>query len=292
MDNLLGLRIILLGGDRREVELYRCWKGAGLRVKMAGFEDCLEVEEEDQVALDYIEMADVLIAPLSGIKANGSVSAAFSSKQPFLVRPYIEAAGSRAILLAGSIAPALSSELSSLIDIYITAEDSELALLNAVPTAEGAIQKAMELSDITLHDSNCLIIGLGRCGLVLARTLTGLGARVSVVLRRRETEAAARIFGMKVYYGERLAEALLEADFIFNTAPTLILDSSALESAKSDAVILDLASAPGGTDFQAAQKRGLIALLLPGLPGKVAPRTAGQILSDVYPKIIKENVSY
>jgi dipicolinate synthase subunit A len=46
-------------------------------------------------------------------------------------------------------------------------------------------------------------------------------------------------------------------------------------------VVIDLASAPGGTDFNAARELGLKAELAPGLPGIVAPVTAGRIIAEL-----------
>jgi dipicolinate synthase subunit A len=51
-------------------------------------------------------------------------------------------------------------------------------------------------------------------------------------------------------------------------------------------LIVDLATQPGGTDFEAANTYGLKAILAPGLPGKVAPTFAGKILADVVPKLL------
>ncbi|TGU45664.1 dipicolinate synthase subunit A, partial [Mesorhizobium sp. M00.F.Ca.ET.186.01.1.1] len=51
---------------------------------------------------------------------------------------------------------------------------------------------------------------------------------------------------------------------------------------------LDLASKPGGTDFRYAERRGIKALLAPGLPGIVAPKTAGQILAQTLSRLIAE----
>lgn len=53
-----------------------------------------------------------------------------------------------------------------------------------MPTAEGAIQLAMEELPITLHGARVLVIGYGRLGRVLADRLAGLKARVSVAARR------------------------------------------------------------------------------------------------------------
>ena len=53
-------------------------------------------------------------------------------------------------------------------------------------------------------------------------------------------------------------------------------------------LIVDLASKPGGTDFRYAEKRGIKALLAPGLPGIVAPKTAGQIVANVLSQLLLE----
>lgn len=48
---------------------------------------------------------------------------------------------------------------NEIIDIL---KQEDLTVLNAIPTAEGAIQIAMEKSLKTIHGSNCLIMGFGR----------------------------------------------------------------------------------------------------------------------------------
>lgn len=58
------------------------------------------------------------------------------------------------------------------------------ALRNAVPTAEGAIQIAMQELPVTLHGLPCLIIGAGRVSRALQQRLRGLGADVTVAARR------------------------------------------------------------------------------------------------------------
>jgi dipicolinate synthase subunit A len=57
------------------------------------------------------------------------------------------------------------------------------------------------------------------------------------------------------------------------------------------ALIIDLASKPGGTDFRYAEKRGIKALLAPGLPGIVAPKTAGQIIAKTLSRLVSEQMA-
>ena len=70
------------------------------------------------------------------------------------------------------------------IRLYDYLKQEELALLNAIPTAEGAIQIAMEQLPVTIHDLPVLVIGAGRIGSAVAMRLRGLGARVTVSARR------------------------------------------------------------------------------------------------------------
>ena len=59
---------------------------------------------------------------------------------------------------------------------------------------------------------------------------------------------------------------------------------------RKDAVVIDIAQAPGGTDFAAADELGIKAFLDLGLPGKVAPETAGEILARVIPGLILDDL--
>jgi dipicolinate synthase subunit A len=77
----------------------------------------------------------------------------------------------------------------------------------------------------------------------------------------------------------QLSKSLREADVIFNTVPSMVLTAEMLENVSPEAVIIDIASAPGGTDFHAANRLMIKAVLAPGLPGRVAPKTAGRILA-------------
>ena len=280
----IGKTVILCGGDRREIALYRCWKSKGIAVKTAGFEQIPEMERAE--VSDFREAA-ALIAPLPGIQADGSIRALFA-KEGLLIDDCLEETRPGVILLAGAAAEPLRKKLAQRTTFLLTGDDEELALLNAIPTAEGAVQKAMELSPVTLHGSSTLIFGLGRCGRALARALRGLGARVTVVVRRSENAALAYSMGLTAIELEAAAAAAKEADFIFNTVPAPLLNAGFLKRVRAGAVILDLAAAPGGTDFTAAAGLGLKAVLLPGLPGLVAPQTSGLILERVYRRLLRE----
>ena len=164
-----------------------------------------------------------------------------------------------------------------------------MAIYNSIPTAEGAVMMAIQNTDITLHGSSCMVLGIGRTGMTLARTLQGLGAKVKVGVRREEHFARSYEMGFEPFYIKDLQQYAGNIDLLFNTIPTMIVTAQIIANLPSRAVIIDLASKPGGTDFRFAEKRGIKALLAPGLPGIVAPKTAGRIMADCLSRLILED---
>lgn len=138
----------------------------------------------------------------------------------------------------------------------------------------------MENSDITLHGSKCAVLGFGRCGKVLAHMLKGIGASTSVEARNLADLAYIESYGYKPIPLVELSNYIGEYDFIFNTIPSLILDQKKLKALKKDCIIIELASKPGGIDYDSAKNLGIKVVDGQSLPGKVAPETAAKIIFD------------
>ena len=94
---------------------------------------------------------------------------------------------------------------------------------NAVPTAEGAIQIAMEELPITIHGARALVIGYGRLGRALSQRLAGLGAKVSVAARKFADLAWAESCGYGIEHTGQLEGWLCCYDLVVNTVPARIL---------------------------------------------------------------------
>jgi len=169
---------------------------------------------------------------------------------------------------------------------YFTRE--ELTVANAIPTAEGAIQIAMEHLPITLHGCRALIIGYGRIGRILASRLRGLGAFVTVAVRRQEQLAWVEADGCTPQRLQELDGWLCGYDVIFNTVPATVLTKRLLADLKEGCLIVDLASEPGGVDFAAAKDLGIQVIWARGLPGKVAPVTAARAIQQTIYHILQE----
>ena len=159
---------------------------------------------------------------------------------------------------------------------------------NAVPTAEGAIQIAMEELPITLHEARVLVVGFGRVGRALAPRLQALGARVTVAARRYEQRSLAQSMGLGTERADRLPDWLCGYDLVVNTAPARVLGVEELSALKEGALVIDLASKPGGVDMAGAAALGVRVVWALSLPGKVAPVSAGRYIMDTVYHIMEE----
>ncbi|MBS3948268.1 MAG: dipicolinate synthase subunit DpsA [Dethiobacter sp.] len=284
-NGLQGWKVLIAGGDRREIFLAADLAKKGADVWLYGFEKCL-LPSEMLLRTGLPEQADVIVCPLPGMDGEGKIFAPFA-EQPCTLDSLQRFFLPEVLLICGRMPAHCQQALEKAgVHVFLSGEDDELAILNAIPTAEGAVEIAMRESSITIHGSESLVIGFGRCGLPLARTLQGIGASVTVAVRRREAQALALALGFTAAGMEELGRLVKTCDFIFNTVPALILTADVLAATNRNALIVDIASRPGGTDFDNAAKLGIKSFLAPGLPGQVAPVTAGKILGRVYLPLI------
>lgn len=292
--NIKGVKVAVLGGDAREVVLVSTLSRLGAHVQVVGLPIINEpphirVFEDLEQAL---EGAQVVILPVPGMLEDGKLYSVYSEKPLLLTEAHLVKLPPNTPIFAGFSRPKLKDITQRSNVRLITILDlDEVAILNSIPSAEGAVQMAMENTDITIHNSQSFVLGFGRTGASIARLLHGMGARVTVVTRDASHRARAYDMGMETVPFEELGEAISRAEIIFNTVPAMVLTNCILNKARESAVIIDVASPPGGTDFESAAHLGIKALLAPGLPGKVAPKTAGQILSRVLPRLIVQELA-
>ena len=159
---------------------------------------------------------------------------------------------------------------------------------NAVPTAEGAVQIALEELPIALHGARVLVLGFGRVGKLTAHRMRALGARVSVAARKWADLAWADAYGYAPEPMGGLDGYLCPYDLVVNTVPARVLDRRRLAELKPGCLVIDLASKPGGVDLEAAGELGVQTIWALSLPGKVAPVTAGAAIRDTIYHILDE----
>lgn len=276
------IKIAVIGGDRRQGVLaaalaaggYECAVFALDGVDIGGATRCTELESALCDAL-----AVVLPLPIS--RDRRCVNAPLYGGEVTLED--VDRLASPTALFLGGMIKQEDFEGRWVHDYYAK---EELQLLNTIPTAEGAIAIAMEALPTTVHGTKCLIMGLGRVGKTLALALKGLGAEVSVATRNPKEKAVCRILGVDVVEYPCLSKKISGFGLIFNTVPAVLLTGELLQRVKDSTPIIDLATHPGGVDSAAAKGKNVIWAL--GLPGKVAPVTAGEYISKTVIGILEE----
>jgi dipicolinate synthase subunit A len=290
---LSGVKIAVLGGDERELILVSELVTLGATVTVVGCprERLKHGAFISRSVEDGLSGAEVAILPMVGTDIRGHIRAVYTEERLQLTQKALQGMAKPAMLIIGSARPFLKEWTDKLgITLIETGEMDDVAILNSIPTAEGAIQIAMQEMKTTIHSSRAMVLGFGRVGTTLGRTLKALGAVVSVASNNQGELARAYEMGCHRVPLSELADNLNQIDVVFNTIPASVLTSEILRRMNPDTLIIDLATAPGGTDFGAANEYGIKALLAPGLPGKVAPIMAGRVLAEVVPRLIEKTM--
>lgn len=281
--------ISVIGGDLRQLTAAELFAADGSRVLIYGMENAeAECELKEAKTLSEALRSDIWVLPLPVLRDETRLNTPFAQKDIFTA-DLINAADASKTIFGGKIPKALAEEMRAQgAAVFDYCEREELMIMNAVPTAEGALEIALAESPITLSAAEALIIGYGRIGRVLARRLSALGARVTAAARKYSALAWAEAEGCTPLQIKNLKSEIGKFDIIFNTVPSMLLEADTLGAVNRNTLIIDLASKPGGVDFNAAADMRLKVIWALSLPGKTAPITSGQIIKDTITNILDE----
>lgn len=285
------MKIGFIGGDMRQVFCASEMAKLGFETALFGFDRC-----NSDIGLctrcdnleDALEMTDIVVLPLPATLDGVCVSSPLSDKCIPISRVVCGAKDCKMMLYGGSCPKLEQLAKQEEINIYDYYKREDYKVLNAEPTAEGAIAIAINEMPKTLESSKCLVLGYGRIGKLMCRQLLSFGAEVYASARKSEDLAWAKLAGCKTVYTNSISDVLKEFDLIVNTIPKMVLKDELLDLVRQDTFIIDLASKPGGIDFKMAKQRGLNVVWALSIPGKTAPVTAGKILSETILRIIDE----
>lgn len=282
-------KVLVLGGDLRCAYLARELMHTGFHVTAYGFEGVDFLSSHQPGNLEQaVKQAKIIILPLPVSKDQETVNAPlFSEEIP--IQTILDMVEKNQIIFGGMFTRDMYKAVKDRgIKIYDYFSREELTVLNAVPTVEGALELAMHELPITLWGSRCLVTGYGRIAKVLQKTLEGLGAKVTVAARKYSDRAWAKALGSESIPIAEIEERAGTFDVIFNTVPHEVIGKGVLQKVREDILIIDLASVPGGVDFEEAQRLHLHVKWALSIPGKVAPKTAGQIIQSAVLNILEE----
>ena len=246
-------RFAVVGSDARQAAAGRALARAGYTVG----------------GVQQLPQADYILLPLpleqSGLPLAQLLGAA---------KPGALALGGKVTESARTVARAAGVELVD----YFARE--ELTIRNAIPTAEGCIGILMKERSRTLWGSSILLTGFGPVGQALGVRLAALGAQVTAAARRPAQRALAESFGLRSILIDRIGQIAPAFDTVVNTVPAPVLSEAVLARLRPQSFIVDLASRPGGTDFDAARRLGHRAIHALSLPAACAPETAGEAVAQ------------
>jgi len=276
---------LIIGGDDRLVELAKIMERKGYDVSTYGM-DMVEIENvTNHLSLDEaLKDCKVVICPVPFAKDVTKINSRYAGKDIGIDELFRKLSKDQRLLVGAM--NGYGKELAERygIEYFDYYMDESYQIRNTIPTAEGALSIIINSTNTTLFGSKVLVLGYGRIGRLLSTYLKSLGAVVYVEARKDEHLAWINANSMKAVPLEELQSYLGNMDVIVNTVPSILLDSRMLELVSKEAFILDVASAPGGTDFASAAEKGIKAVHALGIPGKVACKSAA---AYIYEAVIK-----
>lgn len=282
--------IAVVGGDLRIVKLIEMLNADGYTVYTYGLENSEDILNMESVEMcptikEAVASSEVVVGPIPLSSDRKNISAPFGRNNIDLDE-FVDAIKGKH-LIAGNINIKEKLDANN-IEFTDILKREEFVVLNAIATAEGTIQIAMEETQRTIHGTKTLIMGFGRVGKVLSKMLHGIGSEVYCEARKNEDIAWIKAYGYTPVHLNDLNENLNKFDIIINTIPFQILDKERLGLLKDDVVIIDLASNPGGVDRRAAREKGVKVIWALSLPGKVAPLTSAEFIKEALYHVLKE----
>jgi len=287
------IKVAVLGGDLRETILMVGLLEYGYQVY--AFAHAPEELPEGVVfcenVAEALQNAQVVILPMPGVRENGIIYTE-DGLPCYLEENDLALLEWETPILVGVASSYLKNITQKYgLDLILLADRDDIAIANAVPTAEGAIALAIEKSPYVLDRALILILGFGRVGQALAPKLHALGADVVIANRGSKRADLASGQGFNLVDWDHWPQIATKCKVIYNTIPADVITEAQISQFEKHTLIIDLAANPGGTDFTAAKKYGIRAVLASGLPGKVAPITAGELMARLYPPIIEEKIA-
>lgn len=267
----------VIGGDMRQMYLANYLKNQRYQVityatKKEGSE-CMEGENFEEV----IKGSKCIVGPV--VFSNGKVIISDDTKK-MDVDTFLTMITPDQMIFGGCFRdPIIKVCESKGIKVFDFMKMDDVAIYNAIATAEGAIMEAIKMQPINLHQSRCLVLGYGRCAKILASKLKGLDANVTICARNKTQRSLANALGLDTMDFKELKRRISQYDYIFNTIPHIILKEEILRKVSKESCIIDIASIPGGMDHQMARDLGICAKLCKSLPGIYSPKSSGIMLA-------------
>lgn len=274
------MNCLILGGDKRYYEIIKNFLNKGYNVDIVGYKKGIGKAKNINYEDVNISKYDIIIFPIGGVKDNFIVV----GEDCFRVNPeFLKLAKDNCLIFSGINTPCLEQiKITSKKNINFLMNDIGVIKENVIPTVEGIIADIIINTDITINNSNIMVIGYGNVGSYLVKILKEMNAQLIVSIICENDEFLLKKNNIASVYSNdlnKMKKSLSNADVIINTAPSLVLDKEYIDSIQNNCYVLDVASYPHGINKQYLDEKGIKNKIYLGIPSDIAPKTAGKILS-------------
>lgn len=271
-------KVLIIGGGVRLLN-------AAEAFRKNGFETF--VYDGSEPLKGVVDNSDIILLGLPASKDDVHIS---ECSPPVTLRDIAAMCSSGKKIVFGGM---MSERVKALFDVYSVrwadyAKNEGFEIMNAVPTAEGAIRIIMDEFPFTVHSSRIAVTGYGKVAKALAKRLKALGSECIIVARNPHARAEAEADGFISIDFPLLPKLIPKCHILINTVPAMVCTKEVLGNMSPSQGIIDLASKPGGVDLNAAKIFGVNVIWALGLPGKCAPQTAGEIIQKTVCNIMNE----
>lgn len=273
------LTFAVIGGDRRSFYAAKRLREYGFSVELFGLKD-----EKTYCPSERID-AQAILLPIP-LTRDGIHLFAPEISENIFISDVMTSVSDDALIFAGG-----STDMTEKRIIHY-AKREDFTLMNAVPTAQGALLLALQNGRRTVFGMRVAVIGYGRVAFATARIFHAAGADVTVFARKAQARTEAHMMGYTAKPITALSACAGEYELLINTVPARILSRDILSGIADNAWIMELASAPFGLDFEEAKRLGVHAMLASGLPGRFFSETAGYAVADTVLEILREKRLY
>lgn len=268
--------IVLLGGDLRQRYLNTFLKEKGCSTYCFGLYpgDSLQAVQE-VLRSEYVAAVLPLPVTRDGTHVQMPLTNEILPLAQVLadIRPGSLAAGG---IMPGAFAESLRQKGVTVSDYY----DEDFILKNAELTAEGVLLELRKHTAAPPETLRIAVTGFGRVAKAVTKALRTQNCTPVIAARSEAARDEAQGAGVPAVSIAALCKTSGEYDVIINTVPAQILGADALRRTKPGVLLLDVASAPFGVDFAAAEQLQRTAVKALSLPGKYTPQAAAQIVGE------------
>lgn len=278
------MEVLVLGGDLRYLEIINDLSSK-YSVDVVGYKNTYISDCVRNININKVDIGkyDVIIFPINGVMDKNLINCRFNNVPIKLSDDFLVGSKDDVLIFSGISTPNLDRILEvSNRNCFYMMKDKEVVSSNAIPTVEGIIADVIVNTDSTIHDTNFLVFGYGNIGQVLVKYLRLLGANVTVSIIEDKDKEILDSVGIDSFYSNNvsdLVKSIGSVDVIINTVPSCVIDNSLIKYINRECYVLDIASHPHGIDREVLDEFFIKNKLYLGIPGKVAPKTSGKILS-------------